>query len=173
MDMNRSDSIVNSYFSETLCIMHAKVHTHIHTNSAFSPTQRKYIWFSQSNRLSHASGLLYMLFPLPRTPLSPLIFLSPCSPSTHPQDIHKPCQTNSHFPLRLISWKLSKYLSQSAHPLIATILSITLLFCTLKLPYTYLGYKIYHTDMLLFIHSPIFFPLDCFFFNKLFILKQF
>lgn len=62
--MNRSDSIVNLYFSETLCTMYVNVHAHIHTNSPFVPTQRNCIRFPKSNMSSHASGLLNILFPL-------------------------------------------------------------------------------------------------------------
>lgn len=61
MNMKRSDGIVNPYFSETLCIIHAKVHTH--SCSPFAPTQRNYVQLSQSNSLSHPSGVLHMLFP--------------------------------------------------------------------------------------------------------------
>lgn len=113
MDMNRSDSIVNLYFSETLCTMYVNVHAHIHTNSPFVPTQRNCIRFPKSNMSSHASGLLNILFPLPTLSLSPLIFPSPCSSFSHLQDIYKPCQANSHFSLRLISWKHQTSLSFS------------------------------------------------------------
>lgn len=151
--MNTSDSIVNSYFSETLCIMHAKAHILIHTNSPFPPIQRNYIWFPQSNRLSDASGLLYMLFPLPRISFNlPLSLLSFQPSSGHIQTMP------SKFPFSFKTYLLETLnISQSAHPLIATTLSISLLFCTPKLPYTYLGYKIYHTDTLLCIHPSVFF----------------
>lgn len=122
---------------------------------SFCFTQINYIQFPQRNRVSHASGLLYVLFPLLRICLSSLIFPFPCSPSLHPQDTH----SSPHFPLKT-SWFFF-FLE-----IIQTFLSLSLspgchntdchLSCAPKLHFTY-NCKIYNADTLLFIHSPVFF----------------
>lgn len=117
MDTNRS---VNPYFSETLCIMHAKTHIHVNTNSPSVPTQRNYIQSPQSNRLSHALRLLYMLFPFAQNistnlPLS-LLSLLPSSGQM---------QANLHFPLKTnLLETLQRSLSLRLSPIATTLSTV-------------------------------------------------